>query len=180
MDDFLPDLVLVATPNPRALKLQLPPGSYPSGAFWADDAHQVAGYPLLEALFTYPALEGLYLAEGFLTLLFTQGTEAQLVGAELRNLALTHWPTQGLPALPPPNRLQGEVSGRAEFFRTRILPATHHDGGGLYLLEDRGTELTLEALGACRGCPYAPETVEKGILTPLRAQYPDLLRVFVQ
>lgn len=177
------NVVLVGTPNGRAVQLQANRTLYAEGAFVAWSATEAAA-PLFEALFAAGGgnVESLYAADNFVTLVLLPEAEpeAHALGTALRNAFIEAWPATDIPQLPPPNRYQADVSARAEIFRQQILPATHQHGGALYLVEDGGTNLTLEALGACRGCPYAPETVEKGILNPLRNVYPDLAQVLVR
>lgn len=175
-------VVLVGTPNARAVLLQLNRILYDEGAFVAWQATDVADYAVLRTLFDFPETESLYLAGQFITIVLQPEAEngAPALAAVMRSGLIASWPAEDSPPLPPPNRYQEDISARAEYFRTHVLPATHQHGGGLYLLADKGTQLTLEAVGACRGCPYAPETVQKGILNPLRSQFPDLAQVYVQ
>jgi Fe-S cluster biogenesis protein NfuA len=62
-----------------------------------------------------------------------------------------------------------------EWYTRTIAPATARDGGFL-TLADTTTPQTLhfEAIGACRGCPYASQTIEQGILKRLMTELPSL------
>jgi Fe-S cluster biogenesis protein NfuA len=171
------EVVLQATPNPNALRLIFSRNLLPAGAYATTRADKPEGYTLLDAAFAFAEIERVYIAGAALTATKEPSASWATLGPALRQTLRALLLADPDSPLPAATLYQEDVSGRAEFFRLRILPATQQDGGGLYLIEDTGETLTLLAVGACLGCPYTQETVVKGILTPLQAQYPDLKAV---
>jgi Fe-S cluster biogenesis protein NfuA len=176
-EEYPLEIVLQATPNPNALRLIFSRQLLPAGGYAVARADCPSGYPILDTVFAHPAAERVYIAGPALTV--TKAPEASwaTLGPSLRHALRALLLAEPESPLPAATLFQEDVSARAEFFRQRILPATQQDGGGLYLVQDSGDVLTLLAVGACLGCPYTHETVVKGILTPLQAQYPDLKAV---
>lgn len=67
----------------------------------------------------------------------------------------------------------------AEWFRRVILPATEKDGGGLFPMGYKDGVLTIRAAGACRGCPYAQDTIKQGVLPRLNQEKISITRLHV-
>lgn len=172
------EIVIQETPNPRARKFLLSVPLYDHG-----HAQLVRGEPGAEdsllgaSLFAVPAVQLLYLSDGFITVLLTQGATWEEHQLAIRTAIQEAWARQENakhPLLPAPV-LPAVVNHPAgEDFRTRILPATEQDGGGIYLVAASETELSVQLKGACVACPYLPMTIQKGILNPLVGKYPAL------
>ena len=65
------------------------------------------------------------------------------------------------------------------WFNAQILKATAQDGGGIFVVSSQPGEITLKLSGACYKCPYAPMTIEQGIVSPMQERFGKLDKVKV-
>lgn len=175
------EVVAQTTPNPRAHRFLTTVELLPEGALELVRGEAHAPSPLLEALWALPGVERVYVAGHFVTVLRTAEVEWYELAPQVRQAlkaVLAEAPIDR-PLLTPPAPVTEPPPAEhepalQEWFRTRILPATEQDGGALFFEGLEGGRLRLRARGACQSCPYLAETVQKGILAPLRAQRPEL------
>jgi Fe-S cluster biogenesis protein NfuA len=177
-------VVVQTTPNPRAFKFVTNTGLLAEGyaEFFADAARPQA--PLLELLFGNRHVAAVFITGNSITVTLRDKADGYEAIADLRptlvNL-LQHTANCMGTIAPLLYETPGPLADlpQAEFFRTRILPATAQDGGAIFLHGLADGALTVRTAGACTTCPYLPVTIEKGILEPLGAQFPDLKTVVV-
>lgn len=172
-------VVVQTTPNPRAFKFITSVLLVAEGYVeWFAGAPR-PGAPLPELLFANPAVQAVFVTGNSVTITLAEKAEGYEAIAQLRpalyNLLQTSTDVMGGIA-PTLFETPGPLADlpHAEFFRTRVLPATAQDGGAIFLQSVVDGTLTVRTAGACTTCPYLPVTTQKGILEPLRAQYPDL------
>jgi Fe-S cluster biogenesis protein NfuA len=70
-----------------------------------------------------------------------------------------------------------ELRKRVEDTIELIRPALQADGGDLELVDVVDGVVQLRMLGACHGCPYAMQTLHRGIERYLKERVPEVLRV---
>ncbi len=175
---FALQVVSHTTPNPRALRLTTNVELVPEGYTEYTHAALPTGVHFIDALLAEPEVESVYLHGGALTLTLAAGTDVAAAAPTLRSRvqALLEVGPEVLDGIQPHPFIMPEVP-LAEFFRTRILPATGQDGGAIWLAAATGAEVQVHTAGACTTCPYLPTTLQKGVYEPLQAQLPELQRI---
>jgi len=58
-----------------------------------------------------------------------------------------------------------------------IRPSLQADGGDVELVDVVDGVVQLRMMGACHGCPYAMQTLHRGIERFLKERVPEILRV---
>ncbi len=133
-----------------------------------------------DALLALPGVMWVYVAGSSLTITQDGGREWLELAAEVRHVLLTG---PAFPTEPDERFIVAEPSGPNpvvnNWFIEHILPATGRDGGGLLVRDLTADTITLEAVGACRGCPHLQTTVEQGIIARLRGLLPELCEAVV-
>lgn len=173
-------MVAQTTPNPWAHRFLTTVELLAEGAAELARGEAYPPSPLLDALFGLPGVERVYVAGHFVTVLRAPEVEWFELAPQVREALkqvlaaplVGPWVTAAAPVTEAP---AADVEpALQEWFRTRILPATESDGGAVFFEGLAEGELLLQARGACQSCPYLAETVQKGILAPLRSRRPDI------
>lgn len=176
------DVVAQSTPNPLAHCFLTTVELLPTGAAELGRGEAYAPSALLDALFALEGVERVYVAGHFVTVLRAPEADWAALAVQVRQAlrAVLSQAPEGQPLLTPPAPVSQAPAPEAEpalqeWFRTRILPATERDGGAIFFEGLEAGQLVLQARGACQSCPYLAETVQKGILAPLRSTRPDIV-----
>jgi Fe-S cluster biogenesis protein NfuA len=163
-----------ATPNPNACKWVLSGEAMEWGAYEWSSCDRPTRIPPVDAVLELAGVERVYWAGDFVTVVKSAEANWETLMTPLR-----HALNGGLKLpLPPPEMwrkyaiaMPHDERGLAEWMAARVLPATEKDGGGIFFVgTDSDLSPILRPAGACKGCPYLPETVEKGILGGLIRQ----------
>jgi Fe-S cluster biogenesis protein NfuA len=168
------------TPNPEAYKFACSLKLVPEGFYEFTPAHFPTGVPFVDAFFERWDAKRVYITDNFITVLKGKTFEWFEIVREVRehiaeNLREERYTPDSLPA-------QGKVqvpdthTGLEDWFYGKILQATSQDGGGIFLVSYANDEMTLKLAGACVDCPYAPMTIEQGVVIPLNKSLPKPLK----
>ena len=179
----LPPFQTRATPNPNAYLFEFT--DLEELAPWPLEARasqQPTGIELFDRLLAVEGIERVYVAGNFITAIKSPSVEWFELTVELRSVIRHHLDVAALAdpvrtaalQVPPLSADQPLIH---EWFARRILPATERDGGGIYARAYAQGQLTVEAVGACAGCPHFGQTVEQGIRLPLAHQLGHNLRI---
>ncbi|MCS7086838.1 MAG: NifU N-terminal domain-containing protein, partial [Bacteroidia bacterium] len=144
------------------------------GAYEWTRADWPSGITLADDLLVLEGVERVYLAGNFITVVKDDAAKWEVLFPLVRDALRTALKQ------PPPSHehlrkhaivMPHDERGMAEWMAAKILPATERDGGGIFFVGMESPHVVvLRAAGACKGCPHLPETVEKGVLAPLRMQ----------
>lgn len=180
------------TPNPETLKFLPGRVVLASGVRDFRTADEAAVSPLARALFDLDGVDGVFLAEDFVSV--TKSGEADW--ARLKPMALAaimdHYMT-GLPVIDEAAGAgddheddavyEGEtleiVNQIKDLIDTRVRPAVAGDGGDIvfrHFDEDSGV-VKLVLRGACLGCPSSTLTLKQGIENMLKVYIPEVTSV---
>ncbi|NLC57431.1 MAG: NifU family protein [Armatimonadetes bacterium] len=66
---------------------------------------------------------------------------------------------------------------RVEKVIEKIRPALQADGGDIELVEVKDNVVTVELVGACKGCPMSQMTLRMGVERAIKEQVPEVERV---
>lgn len=163
-----------ASPNPNACKMALSGEVAEWGAYEWSLADYPTGVPLADLTLPLEGVERVYLAGDFVTVVKTDAADWDTLFPLARDAVRTAL-KQPLPGVESMRKfaiaMPHDERGFAEWMAAKVLPATERDGGGIFFvgMESENVPM-LKAAGACKGCPYLSETVEKGILAPLMQQ----------
>jgi Fe-S cluster biogenesis protein NfuA len=171
------------TPNPEAFKF---PSSEPvvsDGPWEFTEANHPASHPFVAAFFTNWPVERIYIGPDFVTVLKKPTVEWFEIVREVREhiQSAVREDRIGQGDFPDDARIFNDPadSQLEAYFNERILPATERDGGGIFIQEFRNGQMTLKLAGACVNCPYAPNTIQEGIVKPLSGAVPNLKHIHV-
>ncbi len=144
------------------------------GAYeWTHDDYPT-GMPLADLPLSVEGVERIYLAGDFVTVVKSDAASWDTLFPQVRE-AVRAALKRPLPSLESLRNyaiaMPHDERGFAEWMAAKVLPATERDGGGIFFIGmDSENVPLLKAAGACKGCPYLSETVQKGILIPLIQQ----------
>jgi Fe-S cluster biogenesis protein NfuA len=167
------EIIIEATPNPQAYKFQ--------ANRWLIDLPGVYYIPttanppeLIRKLFDNFSIQSIWVAANFITINKQLTVEWAEIAPSIRQLLL-----ETVSALPPDyfSSLMAELpvfsheaAQLAGLFAEKILVATAQHGGAILFEGLTDQTVQLKVRGACDGCPYLRETVEKGIKYHLSRQ----------
>jgi Fe-S cluster biogenesis protein NfuA len=176
----MPTLLLTQqTPNPLAYKFAFDSEILPSGFLEFEKPNPDIDW--LNAIFSIKGVDRVYIAANFITVVKKQEGEWIELNREIRTI-LTQIPHfNDLQQLKPQySNATTTDDALAEWFTRTVLPATEGDGGGIYLRAFADGVMTLEAVGACKACPWLKDTIESGIVKKLVDSGLSLKKVNVQ
>lgn len=77
-----------------------------------------------------------------------------------------------------PVALQGDIERQIDdLLRTRVAPQVARDGGDITFVEYKHGVVTVVLTGACGGCPSALQTLKRGVETTLMRYVPEIRQV---
>ncbi|MFW5659169.1 MAG: NifU N-terminal domain-containing protein [Bacteroidota bacterium] len=172
------------TPNPNAYKFPCSLDLLPEAIrceYKAEDAPYDNVF--IDSFFNNWPVERVYVSGNFVTVVKEADKEwfmfvrevREHIAESLRNGAEPP-PTDGKFCVQHGENADPELTN---WFNGQILKATEQDGGGIFIVESDDGELTLKLAGACYKCPYAPMTIEQGIVMPMNERYGKLKKVKV-
>ncbi|MCS7073929.1 MAG: NifU family protein [Bacteroidia bacterium] len=166
-----------STPNPDVYKFVTNQTLFtvPGIEVCLDDELKPSG--LIQELFRFP-LSRIYLAGDFIAVEKKPEADWTILAAQIRQ-TVRNWLSAGKPIFEttvertnhsPSSHIQEQINS---WLFTTIVPATNLDGGAMVVSNIEGNTVTIKALGACKGCPYVQETLQKGVLPRFVQQFPD-------
>lgn len=172
------------TPNPNAYKFPTSIELVPEGSYEFRKEDAPTGCAFVDHFFNSWDVERVYIASNFVTVLKAEGTEWFEFSRDVRDFISEAIRDElySPERLPATFRLQtaNDHPQLNEWFAGTILPATEKDGGGIFLKSYNDGELRIGLAGACYNCPYAPQTIQKGIAEPLHRQLGELKKIKVE
>jgi Fe-S cluster biogenesis protein NfuA len=164
------------TPNPAALKFL--PGRTVLGEGVADflDRAAAARSPLARLLFEIDGVNGVFLAQDFITVTKAadkawQTLKPMVLGAMIEGAES-----------PAEEEIGADVGDEVvaqikELIETRVRPAVAQDGGDIIYKGFKNGTVYLHMRGSCAGCPSSTATLKMGIENMLRHYVPEVLQV---
>ena len=164
------------TPNPNAYKFMIA-----TELLFEDNyQYQRTDFPeesvFLSQIFKHPGIRQIYCADRFFTVTKEPDADWFEIAGYVRKTIIYYLTPEAIAFL-----TEGEIAKKHkiqspnsdnpnlnEWFSSKILPATEQDGGGMFLRRTTDDTVIVEPVGACVGCPYIDQTLEQGILEPLK------------
>ncbi|HLU87469.1 MAG TPA: NifU family protein [Taishania sp.] len=188
------------TPNPSTMKFVANKyliGTGDSVEF--TNKSEAKGYsPLAEELFSFPFVDGVFIAANFVTITKTDNVPWDFITMELRQFIKT-WIEEGkdiLIAMPDKNanaesRAVNEEKASilanlspsefddaiANILDEYVRPAVENDGGAIDYLGFNDGTVTVILKGSCSGCPSSTATLKGGIENLLKQHIPEVKEV---
>jgi Fe-S cluster biogenesis protein NfuA len=174
------------TPNPAALKFL--PGRTVLGEGVADflDRAAAARSPLARLLFEIDGVNGVFLAQDFITVTKAADKAWQTLKPMVLGAIMDHF-TSGAPVIegaesPAEEEIGADVGDEVvaqikELIETRVRPAVAQDGGDIIYKGFKNGTVYLHMRGSCAGCPSSTATLKMGIENMLRHYVPEVLQV---
>lgn len=181
-----------ATPNPETMKFVVNKLLYPGKSADFPDEASAAPSPLAAELFTFPFVQGVFIASNFVTLTKTPETDWYDVMPSIK-IFLKEYIEEGRPVVNEEElaSLQAENSEPSaddsdvvkhikEILDNYVKPAVEMDGGAIRFKQyDRG-KLVLALQGACSGCPSSMITLKAGIEGMMKRMIPEVREVVAE
>lgn len=179
-----------ATPNPETLKFVANKLLVANDSLDFPSRESAAPSPLAESLFDFPFVQGVFLANNFVTITKATDTEWQEVIPSLREYLKEYLAdnreivAESYLKERATARQQG-ISGDAEDIDTRIRqlldkyvrPAVEMDGGAIIFKSFEDGIVKLQMQGSCSGCPSSTVTLKAGIEGLLKRMLPEVQSV---
>lgn len=178
------------TPNPDVLKFIPGVDVLTSGVRDFREPESADASPLAAGLFQVTGVQGVFLAEDFLTVRKSPAVDWSLIKAPVLAAIMDHF-ISGAPVLTdtanaghePAMVYEGEagqiVAEIKDLLDTRIRPAVARDGGDIVFssFDLASGTVYLEMRGACSGCPSSSATLKSGVENMLKHYIPEVVRV---
>jgi Fe-S cluster biogenesis protein NfuA len=190
-----------STPNPNTMKFVANRWLVTNDKSYEVLANDPVGgpSPLAEKLFSFPFINGVFIAGNFVTITKSESIEWQDIMTELRDFVSDFLNTPGneiishafLNQTEEIENSTSETSGTAsaktdlsdfdkkivEILNEYIKPAVERDGGAIefHSYEDGLVKVILK--GACSGCPSSTATLKGGIESLLKSMLPEVKEV---
>lgn len=185
-----------STPNPNTMKFVANRWLVTNDKSYEILAHQRVGgpSPLAEKLFSFPFINGVFIAGNFVTVTKSEAIEWTDVVMELREFIKEYLNTDGMEVIREEFLNVEEKEEEVELEKTTkdfsdfekriseildeyIKPAVESDGGAIELdsFEDGVVKVVLK--GSCSGCPSSTATLKGGIESLLKNMLPEVKEV---
>lgn len=176
------------TPNPAVMKF-VSNMKLATGIFEFKNAAAAKEAPLAAALFSFPFIKEVFIAENYLSLTKHNTTSWDDVVLALRDFIAGYLragkPILGKATAPKKLKEAGSTSGPTtlndtersivKILEEQIKPAVAGDGGNIEFLKYDAAHKRVEVLlqGACNGCPSSTLTLKQGIESRLKEALPN-------
>ena len=188
------------TPNPNTMKfvadhMLVEPGQVVE---FLNRQESVGHSSLAEALFNFPFVTSIFIANNFVTVYKSEGVEWSDISLELREF-IRDWLSNNdkavevMPELKEtssenkaptgliPEPLINSVTDQkiVDLIAEYVQPAVEQDGGAIHFQsfnEDSG-QVTVVLKGSCSGCPSSTATLKGGVETLLKTHIPEISEV---
>jgi len=191
------------TPNPNTIKF-VADRPLANKAYEFTDPDQVTGIALLEKLYNFPFIDGIFVMQNFITLKKNDLVEWTDVSLELREYVLEY--LQNNQWVIEPNNTKEDPYEREKSTQQKnnevfiplskeelrevdlkiidildeyVTPAVAQDGGDIVFkhFNEKEGRLTVSMKGACNGCPSSTVTLKQGIQALFNKMMPEVKEV---
>lgn len=174
-----------ATPNPQTLKFVLNKILLNSGHADFTTEEEAQDSPLASELFGFPFVNGVFIANNFVTLTKTDDIDWPEVMGEMRDF-IRDYMSEDKPvftkayfqkekvASGEEGSLESKIEGILEKY---VKPAVEMDGGAITFQSFDEGIVKLQLKGACSGCPSSMVTLKAGIEGLLKRMVPEVQAV---
>lgn len=181
------------TPNPDSLKFVANKVIAPNRSLDFKEVSDTEEAPLAKALFDFPYVNGVFIANNFVTIKKVEGPEWVEIIPEIKTF-LKEFITAEKAVLSPDfdkkrqektvAEMGAEVSELdlkiIELLNTYVKPAIEKDGGNIVFKSFDNGVVTLGLQGACSGCPSSTQTLKQGIEGLLKRMVPEVETVVAE
>ncbi len=171
-------------PNPQAIKIVLENGVLTQEAFEFTSFSETGYSPLARKLMMYKYVERVLIYKNYITVIKSNNSpEWEEILPELREAVNTHLsknePILYLGKPPIAHGTEDEIMFNLakQVMDTHIRPFAQEDGGDILLESLENGVLRIALKGACKGCPFIKETVQKGIVAVMNEHVPSIKRI---
>lgn len=188
------------TPNPATMKFVSNHILAPSGAVYDFKSEVDAKVsPLAQRIFTFPFVNGVFMAQNFITVTKSEQVEWDDIMLEMREY-LSNYLNAGQPvfteeaqsasAKPSEDSNTGQIDHNktntpieeqiVEILDDYVRPAVEGDGGAIHFQSFEDGKLTVVLKGACSGCPSSTVTLKAGIQALFDRMLPEVKEVVAE
>lgn len=181
------------TPNPDSLKFVANKVIAPNRSLDFKDVTETEEAPLAKALFDFPYVNGVFIANNFVTIKKIDGPEWVEIIPDLKAF-LKEFITAEKAVLSPnfdkvqQEKRSAELGGNSsdldlkisELLDTYVRPAIEMDGGNIVFKSFDSGVVTVILQGACSGCPSSTQTLKQGIEGLLKRMVPEVESVVAE
>ncbi|MEK7485436.1 MAG: NifU N-terminal domain-containing protein, partial [Planctomycetota bacterium] len=169
-----PLLPIESTPNPQTKKI-LVPGALVSAPQEFLDFAQTQHSPLAMALFQIPGIASIFIAPYYVSLTKKEDFSWFPLESKASAILMKYLQSGGsaVSETKESERLEdGSLTQQIQAFLVKeIRPGIAMDGGDVVFLGYQDGVVSLQLLGACRGCPHSAKTLNQGIERRLKAAF---------
>ncbi|HHG85604.1 MAG TPA: NifU family protein [Bacteroidetes bacterium] len=178
------DIHAVKSPNPLAMKFELPALLLTNEAYSFHSKEEAGRSPLALKLFGFDYVARVFITKNFVTVSkkdeFPSWDEVMIdarivikkhleAGEPLFDFDSTQ--VQEKP------KLDVQAQGISDLIEEAILPATWQDGGQITFESFNEGVVKVKMAGACVACPFAPRTLKHGVEVLLQRSFPEVTAV---
>jgi len=179
------------TPNPESLKFVTNKMLAKGTSIDCRDVESAKEVPLAMELFSFPFVNGVFIANNFVTVSKKPGYDWNEIVPEVKAF-LRNYITEEKPVVTenytPLAHSQPVSSGKESELETRIKellemyvkPAVEMDGGAIQFKSFHEGIVTLMLQGSCSGCPSSMVTLKAGIEGMLKRMVPEVKEVVAE
>lgn len=177
------------TPNPDSLKFVSNRMLYPNNSIDFGEPEGLERSPLAKELFDKPYVQGVFIANNFVTITRAPGVGWEGIIPEVKELLKkfinderTAVDTEAVLSAQKQAVEEGEVGSEIELkirqlLDTYVKPAVEMDGGAIVFKSFDEGKLTLIMQGSCSGCPSSTVTLKNGIEGLMNRMVPEVKEV---
>lgn len=180
------------TPNPETMKFVANKLLYPGKSIDFPEAALATPSPLAQELFTFPFVNGVFIASNFITITKSQEALWEEIIPTMRQF-LKQYLEEGKvvidDALVPEKTEQEKeytdtdkdvVTRIKEMLENYVKPAVEMDGGAISFRGYEDGVVTLMLQGSCSGCPSSMVTLKSGIEGMMKRMIPEVKEVVAE
>lgn len=176
-------------PNPNAMKFVLENGILTDQPYEYTDFGQTQSSPLARKLLALRYVDRVLLNANYVTIVKTSGAESpewNKIIPNIRSMIRTHLeanePILYMGATQLSHKKGDDVvlDLVEKILNKHIRGAAQTDGGDIVVESFADGVLNLQMHGACSGCPYASETIKKGVEPLMTQMIPEVSKVIAK
>lgn len=181
------------TPNPESLKFVTNRMLLPQTSIDCKNEQESKEVPLANAVFAFPYVNGVFIANNFVTVSKKPGYDWDEIIPEVKDflkeyikegkpvVTENYKPAQSEQATSAPEGKAGELESRIrELLDMYVKPAVENDGGAIQFKSFHEGIVTLTLQGSCSGCPSSTVTLKSGIEGLLKRMVPEVKEVVAE
>ena len=173
------------TPNPETMKFVLKKVLLHDSSAYFPDEESAKQSPLASELFGFPFVDGVFIANNFITITKQKDHEWNDIVPTLKEFIKGHIisgkkiiSTDINSDRKSQNGNNEEIAKKIkELLDTHVKPAVERDGGAIQFKSYKDGKVSLVLQGACSGCPSAAFTLRDGVERMLKHFIPEVKEV---